>query len=85
MKIFKIAVIALIAVSSFSNAKAQVVINARIGTGPVIYHEPVRRPVYRKVYHHRRTVVRQPVYHHRRQRPVNYHRNRPAVIVRHRH
>jgi len=86
MKLIKIAVIAIIAVSSFSTAKAQVVVNARIGTGPVVYDEPVRRPVYRKVYHRpRKVIVRQPV-HHRRPRPVvHHHRSRPVVIVKHRH
>lgn len=85
MKILKIAVIALVvAVSSFSAAKAQVVVKARIGSGPAVYHEPVRRPVHRRVYHRRAVVVREPVVYHRR-RPVHYHRSRPVVVVRDRH
>jgi len=84
MKLIKIAVIAIIAASSFSTAKAQVVVNARIGTGPTVYHEPVRRPVHRKVYHRpRRVIVRQPVHHHRRPRPIVHRRSRPVVIVKH--
>lgn len=79
MKSLKIAVIAIIAAASFSTAKAQVVVNARIGAPAVVRHEPVRvvrRPVvHHRVYHPRRKViVRHPVRH-----------RRPAVIVRRHH
>jgi hypothetical protein len=74
MKIFKFAVITLIAIAAFSfnSADAQVIVKARIGSGHV-YHRPVRRPVYhRGYYHHRRPYYRHRAYHHG---PVRrYHR-----------
>lgn len=59
MKIFKFAVITLIVVaaSSFSNADAQVIVKAKIGSGHV-YHRPVRRHVHHVHYRHHHYPVR---------------------------
>ena len=66
MKIFKIAVIALIAAASFStSADAQVIVKARIGSGHVVERRPVRRTVVRHRPYRRRVIVRHPVRHRR--------------------
>gem|GEM_PF-3306514 len=73
MKILKVAVIALIAVASYSTAaNAQVIVKARIGGNdhrPVRrYHRPYHRPYHRvyrhRVYHRRGPYHRGPVRHY---------------------
>lgn len=95
MKYLKIFAVAIIALFGIETAKAQVVVNARIGTPvrprTVVVERPVHRadyyrPAYRRtaVYHRRPVVYHRPAY--RRtvvvNRPVYRHPAR-RVVVRH--
>jgi hypothetical protein len=85
MKSLKVLAIAIVAMFAFEGAKAQVVVNAHIGTPPprprtVLVERPVDRVVVVDRYHRRHPRYRRAVVV---SRPVYYHAPRRRVIVRH--
>jgi hypothetical protein len=90
MKYIKVLAVAVVALFAFEGAKAQVVVQARVGA-PVVHTRTVvvNRPVYHR-RHHRTVVVNRPYHrsHYRRtvvvNRPVHHrhHSNRVVVVRR---